>query len=323
MSTLILTHGDTDGLCSGALALSRYRDARVIFTSPMEVIEDLGHSRDYDRVIICDIAIDISIASALKAVVDHIASKKEVVYIDHHPLPHGFSAPWLVHNTDACGSLLTFQHFRKELNPNMSRVAMYGAIGDYRDTTPIAREIVKRWDRRSLYYEGGTLSQAIELERRGYNGKHMIVEELAKNVLPSEIDGLAHKAVEVSRLEERLRDRVEQTVQQMSHFAYVIDPEGFISKAAIYARIYGNRPVGLCAEYDEKRRVYDLSVRTDTDVDLNVVLNEAATRFGGHGGGHPQAGGGRIPEHNLKKFLSYLDDLLGHEMSHKGRKVPA
>jgi single-stranded-DNA-specific exonuclease len=323
MSALILTHADTDGLCSGALALSIFRDAEVLFTNPVEIVEDIRNARGHDRVIVCDVAIDISAAPGMKRRIDRIAAEKDVVYIDHHPLPPGFSAPWLVHRLDACGALLAYDYYRDALDPDMSRVAMYGAIGDFRDTTPLAAVIADRWDKRSLYYEAGTLSQGIEIDRRNRDYKRLIVRQLAANKLPSQIEGLAEKAVRASRLEEGLRERVERTVRQMRHLAYVIDPDGFISKAAIYARIYGSRPVGVCAEYRDNKQAYDLSARAEAGVDLNVLLNLAATRFGGHGGGHAAAGGGRIPAKRLEEFLAYLDILLGDALEEKGKKVLA
>ena len=254
---------------------------------------------------------------------DEIAAEKEVVYIDHHPLPRGFSAPWLVHRLDACGSLLAYDYFRDALDPDMSRVAMYGAIGDYRDTTPLAMTLASRWDKRSLYYEAGTLSQGIEIDHKNLSYKRFIVRQLADNKLPSGIEGLTEKAVLASRLEEGLRQRVERTVRQMPHLAYVIDPDGFISKAAIYARIYGSRPVGICAEYRDNKQAYDLSARAEAGVDLNVLLNLAATKFGGHGGGHAAAGGGRIPAKSLDKFLTYLDVLVGQALEEKSKNVLA
>jgi RecJ-like exonuclease len=323
MSALILTHADTDGLCSGALALSIYPDAEVIFTNPVEIAEDIRNARKHDRVIACDVAIDISVAPVLKRTIDRIAAEKDVVYIDHHPLPRGFSASWLIHRLDACGSLLTFNHFRDALDPDMSRVAMYGAIGDFRDTTPLAMEMAERWDKRSLYYEAGTLSQGIEIDHKNLGYKRALVRQLAVNKLPSQMEGLTEKAVLASRLEETLRQRVERTVRQMTHLAYVVDPDGFISKAAIYARIYGSRPVGICAEYHDNKQVYDLSARAEAGVDLNILLNLAATRFGGHGGGHAAAGGGRIPAKSLDEFLAYLDILLGDALEEKGKKVLA
>ncbi len=61
----------------------------------------------------------------------------------------------------------------------------------------------------------------------------------------------------------RASARVERDVIALDNIAYVINPDGFISKAAIYARIYGRRPVGLSAEYRESKHVYDISVRAE------------------------------------------------------------
>ncbi len=318
MKTLILTHADCDGLCSGALALSIYRDARVTFSNPISLLSDLKHASEYDRIIVTDIAVDIGMSTAVKKALESLSDGRELVYIDHHPLSPGFSGPWLVHDTNACGSLLAFYHFRRTMDIDLSRVAMYGAIGDYRDNTPMAGELVRRWDKRSLYYQAGTLSQGIEVARRNYDYKRLIIERLSKNVLPSEIDDLSRKAIAASRLEEGLRERVEKTVEQLRNIAYVINPDGFISKAAIYARIYGDRPVGICAEYRENKHVFDLSVRSTSDIDMNVLLNDSAIKFGGHGGGHPMAGGGRIPAGSLKKFLADFDLQIGRALARKG-----
>lgn len=324
MNTLILTHADCDGICSGALALAAFGRASVRFTNPIALAGDLEHARDYDRVIVADIALDIGLAATVKAELEGLSGGREIIYIDHHPLPPGFTAPGLVHDPNACGSLLTFDHFRRALDQDLSRVAMYGAIGDFRDGAPLAEPLVRQWDKRSLYYQAGVLSQGIEIERRNYDYKRMLVERLSRNVLPSEIDDLSHKARVASRLEEGLRQRVQDTVEQMRNIAYVINPDGFISKAAIYARIYGNRPVGICAEFRESKHAFDLSVRSIAPrIDLNVLLNESAIKFGGHGGGHPMAGGGRIPAGSLKKFLADLDLQVGRALAEKGSKAAA
>lgn len=310
MNTLILTHGDSDGICSGALALAACGKARIVFTNPISILEDVKHAEKYDRILVCDVAINICTAWQLKAEMSELSKETELTYIDHHPLPGGFKAPWLIHDTNACGSLLTFKHFSDALDRDMSRVAMYGAIGDYQDSTPLAMDLVKRWDKRSLYYQAGTLSQGIEMYRKNYSFKRDLVERLSRNVIPSEIRDLAANAIIASRLENKMRSRVEKSVMQMRNLSYVINPDGFLAKAAIYARIYGERHVGLAAEYREHDDVYDISVRADSNIDLNVLLNAAAVKFGGHGGGHPQAGGSRVPARHLSVFLSYLDRSL-------------
>ena len=315
MRTLILTHADTDGICSGALALAANKSATVYFTSPVAVIDEIKKAGCYDQIIICDIAINIATAESLKKIVNSLAAERDLIYIDHHPLPDGFSAPWLIHNQNASGSLLTFSHFRDVLDPDMSRVAMYGAIADFRDDTPLANELVHRWDKRSLYYYSGTLSQGIEMERKNFDYKRYLVLGLSKNIIPTKLGDLVKNAVIASNLEEELRTRVEDEVVRLKNLTYVINPEGFLAKAAIYARIYGNTPVGLAAEYRENHHAYDISVRSASDINLNRLLNDSAVKFGGHGGGHPQAGGGRIPEDNLIDFLHDLDADITREIS--------
>ena len=56
--TLILTHGDSDGICSGAIAKTAYPDAYVYFTCPVNLLDKLSLIEDVETLIICDIALD-------------------------------------------------------------------------------------------------------------------------------------------------------------------------------------------------------------------------------------------------------------------------
>lgn len=314
MGAIIFTHGDSDGICSGALALAANEGATVFFTNPISILDDLDMAEGADSIVVCDIAIDQAFSKSLKKRLDALSRRISLVYIDHHPLPPGFQAKWLVHDPLSCASLLTYAYFSGRIDPDMSRVAMYGAIGDYRDDAPIAVALSEQWDKRSLYYEAGTLSQGIEIGRRDYDYKRLIVLSLSRNVLPSEIEGLARHAIEASHLENELRLRIQGQVVRMSNLSYVVNPDGFISKAAIYARVYGHTPVGVACEYHSSKDAYDISARAIGDHDLNRAVSLAASKYGGTGGGHPQAAGGRIPAPKLMEFLKYLDSLLGDHM---------
>lgn len=319
METIIFTHGDCDGICSGALALAANRNARIYFSNPISIIEDLGHAVGLKRAIVCDVAINAAYAQPLRKKISTQLKKVEVIYIDHHPLPPRFRASWLVHDKAACASELTYRHFINDLHPDMSRVAMYGAIGDYRDDTPFAKEITGNWDKRSLYYQAGTLSQGIEMRRQDYDYKRDLVRLLSENVPPSEIDSLAKDAILASRLEDELRLRIASVVVRLNNLSYVIDAGGFISKAAIYARVYGGKPVGVAAEFRPGRDSYDISVRATGDYDLNVLVSQAALKYGGTGGGHPQAAGGRIPARYIMDFIEDLDRSIGEYPKKPGR----
>ncbi len=311
MRTIIFTHGDSDGICAGALALAAFPDSPIYFTNAVSILADLENAVGYDRAVICDIAINIPSSARLKERIDLLSAQTEVVYLDHHPLPEGFSADWLISNVSSSASEMTYRHFKDILSSDMSRVALYGAIGDYRDDSLGIYNMVQNWDKRSLYYQAGTLSQGIEIGRRDYDWKRYLVMQLAKNVQPSDIPVLASNAIKASQLEDELRLNVKRDVLRLSNISYVIDQKACMSKAAIYARVYGGTPVGMSAEFRNHRDVYDFSLRAVGDINLNLIVSRIAAKYGGNAGGHPLAAGGRVSAGSLKEFLKDLDDAIG------------
>ena len=313
--TLILTHGDSDGICSGAIAKTAYPDAYVYFTSPVSLLDKLNLIEDVETLIICDIAIDERHCSELYAVLNEFAKKCNLYYIDHHPLPENCEKEdWFYHDIEACSSELTYRVFEDRLNRDMRRVAIYGAIGDFCDNTPHVKNWVKDWDKRSLYFQAGTLTQAILHKGKEYEFKRDLLEPLSKDTIPSNIPGLLELAREAAINEEKIRLFVKENVEVLRNSAYIVNTNNSISKAAIYAASYGQREVGIAAEYRERKEAYDLSIRSRGKVDVNRLLRSVAPKFGGSGGGHPLAAGARIPENSLKAFLRAFDKNSGRQM---------
>lgn len=310
--TLILTHGDSDGICSGALAKSAFPDAYVYFTSPVSLLEKLNLIEDVETLIICDIAIDERYYSELRSKLEELTEECNLYYIDHHPLPESCrEKEWFYHDTGVCSSELTYRVFDDLLSEEMKRVAIYGAIGDFCDNTPCVKNWVRDWDKRSLYFQAGTLIQAILQKGRDYEFKRTLLKPLSKNIIPSNIPGLLELAREAAINEEKIRIFVKEHVETLRNSAYIVNTNNSISKAAIYAASYGQKEVGIAAEYRERKGVYDLSIRSRGEVDLNRVLRSVAPKFGGSGGGHPSAAGARIPESSLKAFLRAFDKKIG------------
>jgi RecJ-like exonuclease len=310
--TLILTHGDSDGICSGAIAKTAYPDAYVYFTNPVNLLEKLRLIEDVKTLIICDIAIDERNCSELHAVLSRFAEKCNLYYIDHHPLPKSCKKEsWFYHDIEACSSELTYRLFEDRLDRDMRRIAVYGAIGDFCDNTPHLKSWVKDWDKRNLYFQAGTLTQAILYKGREYEFKRNLLEPLSKDIIPSNVPELLELAREAAINEERVRLFVKYNVEALRNSAYIVNTNNSISKAAIYAASYGRREVGIAAEYREKKGAYDLSIRSRGEVDVNCVLRSVAPRFGGSGGGHSLAAGARIPEDSLNAFLRAFDKALG------------
>ena len=115
-----------------------------------------------------------------------------------------------------------------------------------------------------------------------------------------------------------MRMRIQKEVKCLGNVAYVVNSNGCMSKAAIYARVYGKVPVGISAEYRDHRDAYDFSARAvGSDIDLNVIIGQVVAKYGGTGGGHPQASGGRIPAKSLYDFLSDVDLAVGEALKKK------
>jgi len=312
MSSIILTHGDCDGICSAAIAKKAIEDASVFFTSPVSLLNDLNSlKRTYAEIVICDIAVDEKTCPELKSKLNELMEVSKVTYIDHHPLPErDFRSEWFYH--DKCSAAeLTYRIFEDRLNRDIRRVAIYGAIGEFNETTLI-RKWEHDWDRRTLYFFAGTLVQGITEAGRNYDYKRAIMEGLSEDIPPPEINGLLNSAIIASKKEEHIMSLVKQRVVKMKNLAYVIDINGYMSKAAIYAASYGEACVGVSCEYRAHKHVYDLSIRPrGCTADLNKILRTLAIDHDGTGGGHPSAGGARIPKKHLEAFLCDFDDALG------------
>ncbi len=306
--TLIFTHGDSDGICSGAIAKTAYPDAYVYFTSPVNLLDKLNLIEDVETLIVCDIAIDERHCSELYSVLNKFAEKCNLYYIDHHPLPESCrKEEWFYHDIETCSSELTYRVFEKKLSRDMRRIAIYGAIGDFCDNTPHVKNWVRDWDKRSLYFQAGTLIQAIIHKGRDYEFKRDLLSPLSNDIIPSNISGLLELAREAALKEEKVRIFVKENVEVLKNSAYIVNTNNSISKAAIYAASYGQKEVGIAAEYRERRGAYDLSIRSRGKIDINRLLRSVAPKFGGSGGGHPLAAGARIPEKRLQSFLRAFD----------------
>ncbi|MGB9727133.1 MAG: DHHA1 domain-containing protein [Nitrososphaeria archaeon] len=306
----IITHGDCDGICAGALVLSIYSDSKVIFSNPVRLYETLKKIDKNETIIVCDVAVNEVI---FQSVGNFFKDFKSVIYIDHHPLSHEVSSNLssnveVVHMLGASASELAFYRFKESINPDMGRIAVYGSIGDYLDNTMGVQKIIENWDKRTLYFQTGILIQALEAIGKNDGMKLDILNNLSKNILPSEIDSLTQLAVEASRNEERMREYVKRNAVKFGEIGYVLDPKGPLGKAAIYARAYTGAHVGLAAEI--KHGKVEMSLRTPFNIDLNSILVKVTPKFDGVGGGHAKAAGAEVPYERFQEFLEALSNQI-------------
>jgi len=310
---IILVHGDSDGVCSGALIyaylMSNGVKPEVYFTHPYGLLEDIEKfTKNGDHIYIADIALSEAHLDQLLKVLKERSTHGEVIYIDHHPEPLSIRVKdipvnTIVHDNCCSASELTYRFLEKHgLTYEYSRVALYGAIGDYIDDTPWVKNTLNNWDKRSIYLEAGILIQGLEGSRREHDFKRRIVDLLAKNMLPSSDPELLLRAYVQSRKDEELRIWVKNNVKTHGIVGYVANPPGSIGRAANYARIYSGKPIGLA--YEERGDMLVMSLRSSPGIDLNTLLRRATRELGGSGGGHPSAAGARIKR---DKFIELLD----------------
>ncbi len=313
MEQLILAHGDCDGVCAASIVLAARKDAKVVFTNPAGLLSELK-SIGAGSIIILDVALTQKHRDEIALEFKRLGSRHEVVYLDHHPLPQGLNISRLPVKTlkgirGACASELAYAYFKDELEPEISRVAIYGAIGDYSDNTPGVRRMLEKWDKRELYLEAGILVAALEgVRRRDFDFKRSLVNHLSENRLPSSDGNLVEMALRESERDEEMRRLVKSLVKTHGNVSYVVNVKWSLGKAATYARAYGGTIVGVAAE--EQGENIDLSIRSVGLRGLHRVTSSVAGALGGIGGGHSNAAGARIPRGKLLEFIEMLDERL-------------
>jgi single-stranded-DNA-specific exonuclease len=313
MGTVILTHGDGDGMCAGAIALSRFPDARVFFTKPVSLLKDLQNEAGEDTVIICDIALTRRDAGEILKL---LREKRKVLYFDHHPVPDiareadvRDAVKLYVHDLNASASELIYRHYQRDLPKERVWPALYGAIADYSEDTDFVKERMRNWDHRALYFEVSALVLGIKADRfSGYDGKRRILKTMASGGNPSDVRGLVDSARLAVRKEFQIYGLVKSNAKRLGSIGYVKDLRlfGFRGPSALFAATVTDSPVGLSIY--TRRKYLDITMRKRRgDSPLNLLAEKAAEEVGGSGGGHKEAAGARIPLGSLERFLKTVN----------------
>ncbi|UCC91858.1 MAG: DHH family phosphoesterase [Candidatus Aenigmatarchaeota archaeon] len=316
MKTVILTHSDSDGICAGAIALSKFPGSEVFFTKPVSLYDDLN-SKDAGRIVITDIAIPRRDISDMLKLLEEKSKESEILYFDHHPLPGKVMKKLenmlsVYVNGDASASELVYRHFQKDIPKERIGIAIYGAIGDYSQHTEFVEEKIKGWDARALYFEASAIVLGIK-DRKfdDYNSKRLIVRTLANGNNPSDVPGLVKAAKGVVNEEFDLYEIIKKHAKKSGDVGFVKDIHffGFRGPSALFAATVTESRIGL-AVYGRRNHL-DITMRSrDYSIPINRLAEEAGEAVGGSGGGHPQAAGARIPLNKFNGFLKELNRLL-------------
>ena len=312
MPIKILTHGDTDGICSAALVKAHFPEAEVWFTRPITLLRDLQEIQLGTAVVVLDIAISEAHKGDLFQRLRELAQKDEVLFIDHHPLPpetlkRDVPATQFVHEMGTSTSELTFRLFQSALDPDLDRVALWGAIGDYCEETEFVREALNKYDRHTVYMEAGLLSQALGEAAGDYHYKRDVAFKLAQNTPPTEIPEIVDRALKATKREWETWNYVKEHVVREGNLAILYDlPSGSLGKAAFHALGLTGADIGMCTRRSEEEVDVSMRRRAGVKIDLNELLRHITVRIGGSGGGHEGAAGASVPTELFDTFLETL-----------------
>ncbi|MGI0078035.1 MAG: DHHA1 domain-containing protein [Nitrososphaerales archaeon] len=322
-SVVVLSHRkDADGLCSAALV--RHATGAIVFlTDYSDMIDSLKQIPEANDLYICDLGLNETTFPDFVSQTRRLKAHSRVHYIDHHPMSNGFSDELrkleidLYHSTEESAAMLVYKKFEDQLSefPAMKIVACCGAITDYLDLQPFAKKTISSFDRQFLLYEATLLAFSIAIIGRdgSESNAHLvrIVEELASEKLPHEIQDASSYAQEFASHSAELIERVRREGKKMSNFAYFKTKESSTGNVANFLIGAFNVPVGA-AFREEEPGFYEISVRgsEESTHDLGKIMSKISSKFGTSGGGHARAAGARIKVSQFEEFLTLLEEDL-------------
>ena len=88
MKSVVLSHGDVDGITSGAIALLAFPGSEFYFTRPSNIHADLYRiAKDRPEIVsISDIAINEKRFKEIQRALSKFPSSTKIYWTDHHPM---------------------------------------------------------------------------------------------------------------------------------------------------------------------------------------------------------------------------------------------
>lgn len=315
MTTVCISHGDLDGITSGAIGLLAFPGSEFYFSRPSKIHKDLYRiAKDRpESVLISDIAVNLKQFDNILRAIGRFPKKTRLIWIDHHPISSSqkkrlASKLEFVHEVGPCAAELVYRRFHEGLPEHALRLALYGAIGDYCDETPFARTHLDNYDKRTLYLEAGLLVQALQEIDYRRESKDLL-RKLSLGIEPSSMNDIVSLAMKATRIENEIFRYVQKHARKQGPIGYVLDIPigGYRGKSAKFAAYVTDSRIGISARSTDDDEI-DMSIRRrGKKVDLNRALNSVLADLpDAHGGGHPAAAGASVNRSDFPTFLQRL-----------------
>jgi RecJ-like exonuclease len=308
---------DADGICSAALALAA-NGGTFNLTDYDEMMDELERIPvGTTNLVICDLGTDSSRFPKFRAKMVEILPSVKVTYIDHHHLTAEGRADLeglglrVVHDVSECASMLTYMTFKDRLPPKASYLAMFGAVTDYLDSSPLASKRMERFDRQFVLLESTLLSYAISNQGRDMKYLESLVRALSRIEMPHTIVGVSGFALKQAETMRRLESEVAEKGTVMGKLAYMETEQS--STGNVAKLLLGAFNVQVGVSYRAKaggRAEVSLRCTSECKIHLGQTLNEIAGMHNGNGGGHARAAGCSLPEPEVIPVLKEIEARL-------------
>ncbi|MGA2666289.1 MAG: DHHA1 domain-containing protein [Nitrososphaerales archaeon] len=309
---------DADGLCSAALTLAA-RGGTFRLTDYDQLIQELADvPKKTTELVICDLGTDPTRFPQFRAAVEPLTKRlKKVTYIDHHYLPPEMEAELggmgltVVHDVEECSSMLTYATFKGTLPERASYLAIFGAVTDYMDSSPLASKMMERFDRQYVLLEATLLSYAISNQGRDPRYLESLVSALSRMEVPHTVDGVGEYALRQAETVRRLEGEVGRKGVVLGRLAYMETDQS--STGNVAKLLLGAFAVQVGVSYRSKpdgRVEMSLRCTSECRVHLGRTISDIAGRHGGNGGGHAKAAGCTVPVAEVLPVLTELESRL-------------
>ena len=308
---------DADGLCSAALTLAAKGGSFSLADYDQLIVELDAIPRDTTELVLCDLGTDPSRFPDFRDRVGALTKRLSVTYIDHHYLSEEMKKELvelgirIVHDVDECSSMLTYSTFKALLPTASKYLALYGAVTDYMDSSPLAGKMMERFDRQFVLLESTLLSYSISNNGRHPEYLEGLVRALSRMEVPHTIKGVSEAALRQAETVRKLEGEVGSKGHVLGKLAYMETEQSSTGNVAKLLLGAFSVQVGLSYRAKPDGRV-EMSLRCTSEcrIHLGQTISEIAGRHGGNGGGHAKAAGCTVPVAEVLPVLTELEGRL-------------
>ncbi|MDQ1279942.1 MAG: hypothetical protein QG670_1204 [Thermoproteota archaeon] len=300
---------DVDGCVSAAL-IKHVTKSHFLLASYGNLNDCLRSIRtSYSSVYVCDLGINETMIKEF----ERIRQFAELIYIDHHPIDLAVLKAIqkigvkVVHGRLDCAGVLTYNLFERDFPRGAGLLAAYAAVSDRLENGPLAKKLLREYDRDFVLFETMMLTYAIEKASIDYKKK--LVPKLSRLEYPHQIPDVMKLALEQAERVATMRRELPERSKRIGNLCYAEaqgDSLGTIANLLI--EVCGAE-IGVGYDNNKQKQITDLSIRgaANLKTDLGKKAAKLAKKFSGTGGGHRKSSGARIPTSKLLEFIRALN----------------